>query len=94
MTQCERVLKYMEDFGSINPMQAMKDLGVMRLGDRGEGGAGMIDWLIAKIKYHLSTDWCYDRMEKEGYATNGCCRGTAGGTRHMNYLSEMCIECK
>ena len=37
MTQCERVLKYMEDFGSINPMQAMKDLGVMRPGDRGEG---------------------------------------------------------
>lgn len=34
MTQCERVLKYMEDFGSINPMQAMKDLGVMRLGAR------------------------------------------------------------
>ena len=34
MTQCERVLKYMEDFGSINPMQVMKDLGVMRLGAR------------------------------------------------------------
>ena len=34
MTQCERVLKYMQDFGSINPMQAMKDLGVMRLAAR------------------------------------------------------------
>ena len=34
MTQCERVLKYMQDFGSINPQQAMKDLGVMRLGAR------------------------------------------------------------
>lgn len=34
MTQCERVLKYMEDFGSINLMQDMKDLGVMRLGAR------------------------------------------------------------
>ena len=33
-TQCERVLKYMRDFGSINPMQAMKDLGVYRLGAR------------------------------------------------------------
>ena len=54
----------------------------------------MIDWLIAKIKYHLSTDWCYDRMEKEGYATNGCCCGTAGGTRHTYYVSEMCIDCK
>lgn len=34
MTQCERILKYMRDFGSINPMQAMKDLGVYRLGAR------------------------------------------------------------
>ena len=34
MTQCERVLKYMQDFGSINPQQAMKDLGVMRLAAR------------------------------------------------------------
>lgn len=34
MTQCERILKYMEDHGSINPMQAMKELGVMRLAAR------------------------------------------------------------
>lgn len=33
-TQCERVLKYMHDFGSITPVQAMDDLGVMRLGAR------------------------------------------------------------
>lgn len=33
-TQCERVLKYMHDFGSIDPVQAMSDLGVMRLGAR------------------------------------------------------------
>lgn len=34
MTQCERVLQYMRDFGSINPLQALGDLGVMRLGAR------------------------------------------------------------
>lgn len=34
MTQCEMILKYIQDFGSINPMQAMKDLGVMRLAAR------------------------------------------------------------
>ena len=34
MTQCERVLKYMQDFGTINPLQAMGDLGVMRLAAR------------------------------------------------------------
>ena len=34
MTQCERVLEYMEEFGSITPLQAMRDLGVYRLGAR------------------------------------------------------------
>jgi hypothetical protein len=33
-TQCDRVLQYMRDFGSINPLQALGDLGVMRLGAR------------------------------------------------------------
>lgn len=34
MTQCERVLQYMQDFGSINPMQALGDLDCYRLGAR------------------------------------------------------------
>lgn len=34
MTQCERVLKYMSDFGSITQLQALQDLGVMRLASR------------------------------------------------------------
>ena len=34
MTQCEMILRYMQDFGSINPKQAMEDLGVMRLAAR------------------------------------------------------------
>lgn len=34
VTQCERVLRYMEDFGAINPMQALSDLGCYRLGAR------------------------------------------------------------
>lgn len=33
-TQAERVLQYMRDFGSITPLQAMADLGVMRLAAR------------------------------------------------------------
>ena len=34
MTQCEQVLKYMQDFGSITPLQAVADLGVYRLAAR------------------------------------------------------------
>lgn len=33
-TQCERVLRYMNDFGSITQLEASVDLGVMRLASR------------------------------------------------------------
>lgn len=34
MTQCDRVLKYIKDFGSITTLQAFTDLGVTRLASR------------------------------------------------------------
>jgi hypothetical protein len=34
MTQCEKVLEYMKDFGSITPIEAMQDIGCMRLAAR------------------------------------------------------------
>lgn len=34
MTQCDRVLAYMREFGSITPMDAMQDIGCMRLAPR------------------------------------------------------------
>ena len=34
MTQKQLILKYIEDFGSITPLEAMMDLGVMRLAAR------------------------------------------------------------
>lgn len=33
-TQCDRVLKYLQDFGEIDSLQAIKDLGIMRLASR------------------------------------------------------------
>lgn len=32
--QCERVLSYMQHFGEISQLQALRDLGVMRLASR------------------------------------------------------------
>lgn len=32
--QCERILAYMRDFGSITQLEALRDLGVMRLASR------------------------------------------------------------
>ena len=34
VTQCERIVQYMNDFGSITPLDALSDLGVMRLASR------------------------------------------------------------
>lgn len=34
MTQCDRIIKYINDFGSITTMQAFNDLGVTRLASR------------------------------------------------------------
>ena len=34
MTQKERIRKYLDDFGSISPLEAMTDLGIMRLAAR------------------------------------------------------------
>lgn len=34
MNQTERILMYMRDFGSITQLEAMRDLGCMRLGAR------------------------------------------------------------
>jgi hypothetical protein len=33
-TQCEKVLEYMRDFGSITQLQALQDIGCMRLASR------------------------------------------------------------
>ena len=34
MTQGERIIKYLEDYGSITPMQAFSDLGITKLSTR------------------------------------------------------------
>lgn len=34
MTQCDKVLHYMRTFGSITPLEALSDIGCMRLASR------------------------------------------------------------
>lgn len=33
-TQCDRIVKYMKDFGEIDTLTAMRDLGILRLASR------------------------------------------------------------
>ena len=53
----------------------------------------MIKKFIRWIKYRISHEWCYDRMEYDGIAAFGCCSGIFGGDRESNYLSYMCMDC-
>lgn len=34
MTQCEKILRHMEDHGSITPLEALGEYGIMRLASR------------------------------------------------------------
>lgn len=34
MTQCERILRHLEDYGSITSLEAMTEYGIMRLASR------------------------------------------------------------
>lgn len=34
MTQCDLVMQYMKDYGSISPLEAFRDLGITRLSAR------------------------------------------------------------
>ena len=34
MTQCERIIRHLQDYGSISSLEAMQDYGIMRLASR------------------------------------------------------------
>ena len=53
MTQCIRVLKYMEEFGSISPAEAFTDLGVYRLASRIHD--------LAKAGYSINRQMVYSK---------------------------------
>lgn len=63
MTQSDRIYKYMQDFGSITQLEAMKDLGVMRLASR------ISDMRNAGISIIKETETSKNRYgEKTSYA--------------------------
>lgn len=69
LTQSMRVLKYMMDFGSITPIEALKDLAVMRLGARiydleKQGFEITHDRETAKNRYGENTTYCRYSLKK------------------------------
>ena len=69
-TQCDRILQYIEDFGSINPLQAIADLGCMRLTSRvydlrKMGYPIRMRWASGKNRYGEKTHYAEYYIEKE-----------------------------
>lgn len=67
MTQKERILKYLEDFGSITQLEAIRDIGVMRLGARiwelNRAGYTIIrETEVSKNRYGKDTRYARYRM--------------------------------
>lgn len=53
MTQCDMILRYMQDTGSITPWEAMREFGCMRLGAR--------IWDLKKRGVEISRELVKDR---------------------------------
>ncbi len=71
LTQSMRVLKYMMDFGSITPIEALKDLGVMRLGARiydleKQGFSILHERETGKNRYGEKTSYAKYRLNSTG----------------------------
>ena len=70
MTQCDRILRHMEDYGSIDPMIAIKEYGCMRLASRIADLKNMGHEIIAertkgKNRYGEDTSYCTYRLRNK-----------------------------
>ena len=75
LTQCDRILRHLEDHGSIDPMVAIKEYGCMRLASRiadlkGQGYDIVAERTKGKNRYKEPTSYCTYRLVKREATTN------------------------
>ena len=75
MTQCERVLRHLEDFGSITSLEAMSEYGIMRLASRisdlkGQGYVINSERVTGKNRYDETTSYSVYRLAHKEVRTN------------------------
>lgn len=68
VTQCDRILRHLHDYGVIDPMTAMREYGCMRLAariaDLKECGHKIISKRVgSKNRYGEHTSWCEYHIE-------------------------------
>lgn len=71
MKQTDRILKYMRDFGSITQLEAMQDIGCMRLAARiadlkRDGHAIRREMETSKNRYGEETSYARYRLVEDG----------------------------
>lgn len=69
MTQSERILRHLQDYGEIDPMEAIKQYGIMRLGARiwdlkHKGYPIRTQIRTGKNRYGEETHWAVYRLEE------------------------------
>lgn len=67
ITQCERILRHMKDYGSITSMEAVTEYGIMRLASRindlrSEGIAIVSEMKTGKNRYGETTHFAVYRL--------------------------------
>lgn len=70
MTQSERIIAYMKEFGSISPMEAFRDLGVTKLATRisemtRDGMQFDKEYVSTKNRYGESVHYMRYRLKEE-----------------------------
>lgn len=70
LTQCQRILRHMTDYGSIDPMVAIKEYGCMRLASRiadlkGQGYDIVSERTKGHNRYGEQTSYCTYRLRNK-----------------------------
>ena len=67
LTQCERILRHLDDFGSITSLEAVNEYGIMRLASRindlkGMGYPILSERVTGKNRYNETTSYSIYRL--------------------------------
>ena len=70
ITQCERILRHMKDYGSISSLEAMNEYGIMRLASRindlrAQGIASVSEVKTGKNRYGEDTHFAVYKLKEE-----------------------------
>ena len=70
ITQCERILRHMNDYGSISSLEAMNEYGIMRLASRindlkAQGIAIVSEVKTGKNRYGEDTHFAVYKLKEE-----------------------------